>query len=105
MTARRPRTGNLLALRADTGEEVDKFPAGRFPVQHEIQQLQKELNDFNERIIELENVGHRGHAGTGIFHERQDVMHSSSAKLRIMAFAGSSQVTNERAKQDTPKAP
>ena len=62
MTARRPRTGNLLALRADTGEEVDKFPAGRFPVQHEIQQLQKELNDFNERIIELENEGHRGHA-------------------------------------------
>ena len=62
MTARRPRTGNLLALRADTGEEVDKFPAGRFPVQHEIQQLQKELNDFNERIIELENERHRGHA-------------------------------------------
>ena len=61
MTTRRPRTGNLLALRADTGEEVDKFPAGRFPVQHEIQQLQKELNDFNERIIELENEGHRGH--------------------------------------------
>jgi hypothetical protein len=24
--------------------------------------LQKELNDFNERIIELENEGHRGHA-------------------------------------------
>ena len=50
MTMRRPRTGNLLAMRAETGEKVDKFPAARFPVQHEIQQLQKELNDFNERI-------------------------------------------------------
>ena len=62
MTMRRPRTGNLLAMRAETGEKVDKFRAARFPVQHEIQQLQKELNDFNERIIELENEGHRGHA-------------------------------------------
>jgi predicted nuclease with TOPRIM domain len=62
MTMLRPRTGNLLAMRAETGEKVDKFPAARFPVQHEIQQLQKELNDFNERIIELENEGHRGHA-------------------------------------------
>jgi hypothetical protein len=58
MTMRQPRTGNLLAMRAETGEKFDK----RFPVQHEIQQLQKELNDFNERIIELENEGHRGHA-------------------------------------------
>jgi len=49
-------------MRAETGEKFDKFPAARFPVQHEIQQLQKELNDFNERIIELENEGHRGHA-------------------------------------------
>ena len=62
MTMRQPRTGNLLAMRAETEEKVDKFPAARFPVQHEIQQLQKELNDFNERIIELENEGHRGHA-------------------------------------------
>ena len=61
MTMRRPRTGNLLAMRAETGKKV-KFPAARFPVQHEIQQLQRELNDFNERIIELENEGHRGHA-------------------------------------------
>ena len=62
MTMRRPRTGNLLAMRAETGKKVDKFPAARFPVQHEIQQLQRELNDFNERIIELENEGHRGHS-------------------------------------------
>jgi hypothetical protein len=56
MTTRRPRTGNLLAMRAD------RYPAARFPVQHEIQKLQKELSEFNERIIELENEGHRGHA-------------------------------------------
>ena len=62
MTMRQPRTGNLLAMRAETGEKFDKSSAARFPVQHEIQQLQKELNDFNERIIELENEGHRGHA-------------------------------------------
>ena len=62
MTTRRPRTGNLLAMRAEIREKIDKYPAARFPVQHEIQQLQKELNDFNERIIELESEGHRGHA-------------------------------------------
>ena len=62
MTTRWARTGNLLAMRAEAGEQIDRFPAARFPVQHEIQQLQKELHDFNERIIELENEGHRGHA-------------------------------------------
>ena len=62
MNKPRRRTGNLLAMRAETGVKVDKFSAARFPVQHEIQQLQKELNDFNERIIELENEGHRSHA-------------------------------------------
>ena len=62
MNKPRRRTGNLLAMCAETGVKVDKFSAARFPVQHEIQQLQKELNDFNERIIELENEGHRSHA-------------------------------------------
>jgi hypothetical protein len=33
-----------------------------FPIQHEIQELQNELNAFNERIAELEDEGHRGHA-------------------------------------------
>ena len=62
MTTRRARTGNLLAMRAEAGEQIDIIPASRFPIQHGIQRLQKELNDFNERIIELENEGHRGHA-------------------------------------------
>jgi len=62
MTTRRARTGNLLSMRAEAGERIDIIPASRFPIQHGIQRLQKELNDFNERIIELENEGHRGHA-------------------------------------------
>jgi predicted nuclease with TOPRIM domain len=41
---------------------VDKYPARRFPIQHEIQKLEDELNAFNERIAELEDEGHRGHA-------------------------------------------
>ena len=59
MTTRRARTGNLLAMRAEAGERIDIIPASRFPIQHGIQRLQKELNDFNERIIELENEGYR----------------------------------------------
>jgi hypothetical protein len=61
MTTQRQRVlhGNLPATRA---EAVDKYPARRFPIQHEIQELQKELNAFNEQIADLENEGHRGHA-------------------------------------------
>ena len=62
MTTRRARTGNLLAMRAEAKEQIGKFPAARFPVQYEIQHLQNELRAFNDRIIELENEGHRGHA-------------------------------------------
>lgn len=48
-------------MRAEAGKQVDRIPAS-LPVQHEIQLLQNELNVFNDRIIELENEGHRGHA-------------------------------------------
>jgi hypothetical protein len=61
MTTRLARTGNLLAMRAET-EKIERIPAWRFPIQHEIQHLQIELNAFNDRIIELETEGHRGHA-------------------------------------------
>ena len=33
---------------------VDQFPARLFPIQHQIQELESELNAFNERIAELE---------------------------------------------------
>jgi hypothetical protein len=36
--------------------------ASRFPVQHGIEELRKSLAAFNERIVELENEGHKGHA-------------------------------------------
>ena len=62
MTIRRQRTSNLLAMRAEKRPTVDKYPARRFPIQHEIQKLEDELNAFKERIAELEDEGHRGHA-------------------------------------------
>jgi hypothetical protein len=62
MTAQRPRPGNRLAVRSKPRAVANKFPVGRFPIQHEIQNLENELNAFNERIIELEHEGYRGHA-------------------------------------------
>jgi len=53
---------SLPATRAEERRAVDKYPARRFPIQHEIQKLQEELKAFNERIADLENEGHRGHA-------------------------------------------
>lgn len=52
----------LLAPRAEQRQAADAYPARRFPIQHEIQKLREELNAFNERIADLENEGHRGHA-------------------------------------------
>jgi predicted nuclease with TOPRIM domain len=62
MATQRQRAGNRLAMRPEQRPAVDKFPARRFPIQHEIQELENELNAFNERIAELEDEGHRGHA-------------------------------------------
>jgi len=49
-------------MRAEKRRTVNQYPAQRFPIQHEIQKLEDELNAFNERIEELENEGHRSHA-------------------------------------------
>ncbi len=59
MSKHRQRTlpGNSPAPQAD-----NKYPGRRFPVHHEIQKLQEKLTAFNERIAELEDEGHRGHA-------------------------------------------
>ena len=59
MSTQRQRTlhGNPPAPQA-----VNKYPSRRFPVHHEIQKLQEKLTAFNERIAELEDEGHRGHA-------------------------------------------
>jgi hypothetical protein len=59
MTTQRQGTGNKLAS-PTTKPAVKEYPAAQFPIQHEIQKLEDELDAFNERIAELE--GHRGHA-------------------------------------------
>jgi hypothetical protein len=61
MTTQRQGTGNKLAS-PTTKPAVKKYPAAQFPIQREIQNLESELNAFNERIAELEGEGHRGHA-------------------------------------------
>lgn len=60
--ATKRRTGNWLAGGTEQRPEVDQFPARLFPIQHQIQELENELNAFNERIGELDDEGHRGHA-------------------------------------------
>jgi hypothetical protein len=51
-----------LTTGAKNEQPAGKFPAHLFPVQNEIQNLESDLDAFNERIGELENEGHRGHA-------------------------------------------
>jgi hypothetical protein len=64
MSTQRQRTlhGNLPAPNGENRQTVNKYPGRLFPVQHKIQKLQEELTAFNERIAELEDDGHRGHA-------------------------------------------
>jgi hypothetical protein len=61
MTTQRKRP-NRLTAGAKYEQPAGKFPVHLFPVQNEIQNLENDLDAFNERIIELENEGHRGHA-------------------------------------------
>ena len=56
------RRKGLRGAGPDKRSAVDKVSARRFPVQHGIQKLEGELNAFNERIAELEDEGHGGHA-------------------------------------------
>jgi hypothetical protein len=61
MTTQRKRP-NRLTRGAKYEQPASKFPAHLFPVENEIQNLENDLDAFNERIVELENEGHRGHA-------------------------------------------
>jgi hypothetical protein len=61
MATQRPRA-NRFASGSKQQTSAARFPARLFPVQHEIQNLEHDLHAFNERIVELENEGHRGHA-------------------------------------------
>jgi hypothetical protein len=62
MTIQRPKPGNRLALGSGKQPAAVRYSVGRFPIQHEIQNLESDLDAFNERILELEDEGHRGHA-------------------------------------------
>jgi hypothetical protein len=59
---RRGLHADLRTTRQEKRPTADKYSARQFPIQHEIQKLEDELNAFNERIAELEDEGHRGHA-------------------------------------------
>lgn len=62
MTAQRRITGNWLVTRYEQKPTASKLPTRKLPVQREIQKLERDLNALNERIAELEDEGHRGHA-------------------------------------------
>jgi hypothetical protein len=56
------RTGNRLAAPTEQPLTASKLPARSFPIQRSIQELNDGLDALNERIAELEDEGHRGHA-------------------------------------------
>ena len=62
MITQRLKIGNRLAPPEGNRPVVDRYPARQFPIQREMRKLEDELNAFNERILELEAEGHRGHA-------------------------------------------
>jgi hypothetical protein len=62
MATERQRSGNRLATHTEQPLAINKLPARCFPIQRSIQQLSDGLDALNERITELENEGHRGHA-------------------------------------------
>jgi hypothetical protein len=61
MTARGHSTGDQLSGRANR-HASENISARQFPILHQIQELQKGLDALNERISELEEEGHHGHA-------------------------------------------
>ena len=61
MTAQRNRIGDRLDNRTEQPAGA-KLPSRKFPIQRAIQELEKELHAFNERIAELEGEGHNSRA-------------------------------------------
>ena len=59
---RRALHANLRTTGPKNQPTIEEYPDRRFPIQNEIRRLEAELNAFNERIAELEDEGHRGHA-------------------------------------------
>jgi|SRR5271154_3520020 hypothetical protein len=61
-TRRRGLLPDLRGTHPEKRPTNDKYPGRRFPIQSEIRRLEDELNAFNNRIAELEDEAHRGHA-------------------------------------------
>lgn len=61
MITRRRRPGNRIN-EGPKSPAVGKLPTRKFPVEREIQQLEEELQAFNERIAYLEDEGHESRA-------------------------------------------
>jgi hypothetical protein len=55
-------TGNRLESRIGKRAKANKLPARTLPIQRAIQLLSDGLDALNERIAELEDEGHQGHA-------------------------------------------
>jgi hypothetical protein len=55
-------TGDRLATPAGKPAKTNMLPSREFPSQRSIQKLSDDLDALNERIAELEQEGHRGHA-------------------------------------------
>jgi hypothetical protein len=59
---RRSLHADLRTTRPENQPTTDEYHGRQFPIQNEIRKLEDELDAFNERIAELEEEGHRGHA-------------------------------------------
>ena len=103
MTTRRQWRGNLSAMRAEKRQAIDQYPARRFPVQHEIQRLEDELNAFNERIEELENEGHRSHAMEVLKANALDFASRIDELRCLLVESAPEDASNGRAQTTLPK--
>jgi hypothetical protein len=87
MTTQRPRA-NRFTSGSKQQASAAKFPARLFPVQSEIQHLESNLDAFNERIVELENDGHRGHAMDVLKANAIDLARKIDELRSLLAQAG-----------------
>jgi hypothetical protein len=87
MTTQRPRANRFTSGSKQQASEA-KFPARLFPVQSEIQHFESDLDAFNERIVELENDGHRGHAMDVLKANAIDLARKIDELRSLLAQAG-----------------
>ena len=88
MATQRQRIGNRLATHTGRAPTAKKLPARTFPIQRSIQQLSNDLDALNERIIELENEGHWGHA--------MEVLKANAMDLRVQRLTDEAKTLTER---------